>query len=49
MIRTEKKRLYLDALKQADSGDINPFMQFIASELIQTQEKVIADLQSKPQ
>lgn len=49
VIRTEKKRLYLDALKQADSGDINPFIQFVVSELIQTQEKVIADLESKPQ
>ncbi|ODS23694.1 hypothetical protein AB835_07580 [Candidatus Endobugula sertula] len=49
VIRTEKKRLYLEALKQADSGDISPFVQFVASELIQTQEKVIADLESKPQ
>lgn len=48
VIRTEKKRLYLEALKQADSGDITAFVQFIASELVQTQEKVIADLQSKP-
>ena len=49
VIRTEKKRLYLEALKQADSGNISPFIQFVASELIQTQEKVIADLESKPQ
>ena len=48
VIRTEKKRLYLETLKQADSGDISAFIQFIASELVQTQEKVIADLQSKP-
>ena len=37
-----------EALKQADSGDISPFVQFIAIELMQTQEKVIADLESKP-
>jgi Fic family protein len=48
VIRTEKKRFYLDALKQADEGDISPFIQFIAQELIQTQEQVITDLQSKP-
>ena len=47
VIRTEKKRFYLDALKEADNGDITPFIQFIASELIETQERVIADLQSK--
>ena len=49
VIRTEKKRLYLETLKEADHGDISPFVQFIAGELIETQEKVIADLQSKPQ
>ena len=48
VIRTEKKRFYLDALKQADNGDITPFIQFVASELVETQERVIADLQSKP-
>ena len=47
VIRTEKKRFYLYTLKQADNGDITPFIQFVASELIETQEKVIADLQSK--
>ena len=48
VIRTEKKRFYLDALKQADEGDISAFIRFIAQELIQTQQQVITDLQSKP-
>jgi Fic family protein len=45
VIRTEKKRVYLDALNRADSGDINPFIEFIVSELIETQEGVLNDLQ----
>jgi len=44
VIKTEKKRKYLDAIHQADKGDINPFMMFIATELIETQEKVLNDL-----
>lgn len=48
VIRTERKRAYLDALKTADQGDSAPFIQFIATELAETMERVIADLQSKP-
>ena len=48
VIRIEKKSFYLDALKQADNGDITPFIQFVASELIETQERVIVDLRNKP-
>jgi Fic family protein len=45
VIRTEKKRFYLDALQKADNGDIYPFIKFIANELINTQESVINDLE----
>ena len=48
VIRTEKKRFYLQALKQADHGDSAPFVRFIADEMIPTQQRVIADLQSMP-
>ena len=48
VIRSEKKRRYLDSLKQADDGDITAFVQFIAEDLIDTQETAIADLESKP-
>lgn len=48
VIRTESKRFYLQALQSADEGDIVPFIGFIADELIDTQEKVIADLTAKP-
>ena len=44
VIRTEKKRKYLEAIHEADNGDINPFIMFIVSELIETQEKVLKDL-----
>ena len=45
VIKTEKKRFYLDTLQKADKGDIYPFIKFITSELIETQESVISDLE----
>lgn len=44
VIKTEKKRKYLEVIHEADRGDINPFVIFIAGELIETQEKVLNDL-----
>ena len=46
VIKNERKRYYLEALKQADDGDITHFIQFIIHELISTQEQVIFDLNS---
>ncbi len=46
IIHTERKRAYLDALQQADSGDLVPFIYFLAQELITTQERVLADAQA---
>ena len=45
VVKTETKRKYLDALQKADNGDIYPFIKFMASELIETQESVINDLE----
>ena len=45
VVKTEMKRKYLDALNKADNGDIYPFIKFMASELIETQENVINDLE----
>lgn len=44
VIRTEKKRKYLSALHEGDSGDIEPFIHFVATELIETLESVLSDL-----
>lgn len=44
VIRTERKRIYLDALSKADKGDLIPFIHFISDELIQTYEEVIKNL-----
>ncbi len=44
VIKTERKRKYLDTLHKADDGDIYPFIKFIASELIETLESAISDL-----
>ncbi|CAA6815358.1 MAG: Unknown protein [uncultured Sulfurovum sp.] len=44
VIKTEKKRKYLAALHEADSGDIVPFITFVTLELIETLESVLSDL-----
>ena len=44
VVKTEKKREYLYTLHKADNGDIVPFITFVASELIETLEGVVGDL-----
>ena len=44
VIRNEKKRTYLEALAEADKGNLMPFIYFISTELIATYERVIDDL-----
>lgn len=44
VIRKEKKRTYLEALAEADKGNLMPFIHFISTELIETYERVIDDL-----
>ncbi len=44
VIRSEKKRRYLEALQQADGGDISPFAEYVTTELIETLERVLVDL-----
>lgn len=45
VVRSEKKREYLGCLQKADLGEIEPFISFIASELIETLERVVDDLE----
>jgi len=47
VVRNEKKRTYLEALSEADKGDLITFISFISAELIETYEKVIYDLTSR--
>lgn len=47
VVKTEKKRKYLECLSQADKGDLVPFIRFIATESIESYEKVIQDLTSR--
>ena len=44
VLKSEKKRKYLAALQEADSGDIVPFITFVTLELIETLESVLSDL-----
>ena len=44
VIKSERKRKYLEAIHEADKGNINPFIAFVVKELIETYESVINDL-----
>lgn len=44
IIRNEKRRLYLNAITEANNGDMIPFTEFIAKSLIDTQKRVVTDL-----
>ena len=44
IIRRERKRHYLEALEAADNGNLEPFITFITSQLIETEQSVLADL-----
>jgi len=46
VVRTERKRKYLNVLHQADEGDISPFIEFMAMALIETMKGVLVDLNS---
>jgi Fic family protein len=44
IVKNEKRRKYLDALPEADSGNLVPFVEFITSSLAITQEMILEDL-----
>ena len=43
IIRNEYRRHYLETIRQADKGDLQPFIQFIAKSLLETQETMLSD------
>ncbi|MGB2972048.1 MAG: Fic family protein [Candidatus Competibacter sp.] len=43
IIRREQKRNYLETLAVADRGDIDPFLEFVASQLLETLQTVNED------
>ncbi|MDP8238451.1 MAG: Fic family protein [Candidatus Hatepunaea meridiana] len=45
VIRNEQRRLYIEALTEADKGNTEPFIIFVAESLIQTQNNIIAELE----
>ena len=48
VIKSEERRLYLNALAQADKGDLIPFATFVGKSLIATQEVMVKDLRENP-
>lgn len=44
IVKNEKRRKYLEVLKSADGGFLEPFVEFIASTLAETQEMILEDL-----
>lgn len=47
VVELAQKRAYLDALGQADSGDLTPFLTFIANTVIATKQGVIDVLEGR--
>ena len=48
VIKNEERRAYLDALVQADKGNLEPFVTFVGKSLIDTQEVMVKDLKENP-
>lgn len=44
IIKNENRRKYLEALNQADKGDIYPFLAFMADSLIETENVILEEL-----
>ena len=47
IVRNAKRRGYLQALAEADTGNIEPFLQFIAESMLDTQRMIIGELEGK--
>ncbi len=44
IIKNENRRKYLEALNQADKGDINPFLTLVSESLIETEKIILEEL-----
>ena len=44
VIRNEQRRLYLDTLAQADKGNLEPFVRFVGTSLVNTQKTIVENL-----
>lgn len=45
IIRSEERRKYIQAINQADQGELAPFVQYIGQSLLQTEDTVLAILE----
>jgi Fic family protein len=48
VVRLETKRRYLEALSQADHGNLMPFVSFVADTVITTKQSVLEVLDRNP-
>lgn len=44
IVRNAKRRIYLQTLASADNGDLEPFLNFIADSMLETQQMILAEL-----
>lgn len=44
IVRNAKRRVYLQALSEADTGNIEPFLVFIAESMLETQRMILKEL-----
>ncbi len=48
IVRVESRPDYIEGLVKADSGDNNPFIEFVLNSLIDTQDTILAQLSENP-
>ena len=47
IVKNEQRRTYLEVLGQADGDDLDPFVEFIAGSLVETQDVILADFRAE--
>ena len=47
IIRNEKRRAYIQALSKADDGKLGPFVQFVATSVVETMKTVVEELRKQ--
>lgn len=46
IIRSEERRMYIQAINRADQGELAPFVQYVARSLLQTEDTILSILQN---
>ncbi len=48
IIKMEERQDYLEAIREGDRNDMEPFVQFVSGSLVETLEQMLGDLKGAP-